>query len=343
MSGCRNVTTSHVTMEVCSMMQIRFNATDQFAAQYKLFVVNMPIEACCDCLQRVSTTLDIVPRVEIDRVGPTAVCEGGARNVAINGRFFMTTNGEPPLMPLANVSSNWSSNTMNTIQTTVTPFDCEPVQMSHLVSTVCTRVDLAFSTKAVGLGLYRVTARNLPVNKCCGCIEHTAGSIDVVPRADLRNVFPPAVCSDANHQVRITGFNFVATNGEPPTVALRPARANWLPKSGQATPPAAKEAWMTSKPDDTYTLDPSDVRALECTKVKVWVPCSTTALYHAHCSQKKHFGWCAACCPTCAASKEVHVSVSSLLFVCEAGMLTAHACGYAQRRPTDSISSVASS
>ena len=343
MSGCRNVTTSHVTMEVCSMMQIRFNATDQFAAQYKLYVVNMPIEACCDCLQRVSTTLDIVPRVEIDRVGPTAVCEGGARNVAINGRFFMTTNGEPPLMPLANVSSNWSSNTMNTIQTTVTPFDCEPVQMSHLVSTVCTRVDLAFSTKAVGLGLYRVTARNLPVNKCCGCIEHTAGSIDVVPRADLRNVFPPAVCSDANHEVRITGFNFVATNGEPPTVALRPARANWLPKSGQATPPAAKEAWMTSKPDDTYTLDPSDVRALECTKVKVWVPCSTTALYHAHCSQKKHFGWCAACCPTCAASKEVHVSVSSLLFVCEAGMLTAHACGYAQRRPTDSISSVASS
>ena len=260
MSGCTVINTSHVPMEVCDAMKVTFDANGQFASQYEVFVVNLAVDDCtartcavksCDCIQRTTTKIDIVPRVEISTVEPIAVCEGATHDVAVAGRFFMTSDGNPPQVMLEHLASNWTGATFDTwnrtVATTVTPTGCSDVTMSHLTSQVCTGVSIKFSTAGVDVGQYRVAARNLPIvggsgyggasyNDCCACREKVPGQIDIVPRADVVDVFPPAICIEAAHTVSITGQNFITTNGAPPVVVFRPVAAAWKENGGGTAP-----------------------------------------------------------------------------------------------------------
>jgi hypothetical protein len=112
----------------------------------------------------------------------------------------------------------------------VTPLECTEISMTDqaVKVTTCNKIELRFSTVEEPVGLYSVRVRNLPQDECCGCEERIAGSIDLVPRAEVDNIFPSAVCEGAaEHMIIVDGQYFLTSDGLPPVVELRYEADPW--------------------------------------------------------------------------------------------------------------------
>ena len=320
---CTHVSTAGLSIESCEMIQIEFDAREQLLGQYGVYVVNLPLADCCDCVQSQTTTIDVVPRAHVVQVEPTAVCEGGQREVIVTGRYFLDLDGVPPRVQLEFINSDWNAtlpatatgaavsgapaatsnmptnttamqNTTANWQNVTRPGNeslqanttlpaslpqdqwrtvpvpsvemkgCTGINASHSQLRSCRTMIIRFNTSRRIAGLYRMAIRNLLPEECCACDERVHGLIDIVPRAQILDVFPPAVCTNSTHAIAVTGVHMATTNGVPPTVALRRITSQWtsdIPNTTMTPPWAGAENTSLA-----YSIDMDSIAPQNCTR-----------------------------------------------------------------------------